>query len=488
MDLDPHRCYRALRSRDRRFDGRFFVAVRTTRIYCRPICPAPTPHFRNTTFYPCAAAAEAAGFRACLRCRPETAPGTPAWEGTSAVVSRALRLIRAGAVTDDDLDGLAERLGVGERQLRRLFAKHLGVAPGAVARAQRLHDARVLLAETSLPVGEIAFAAGFRSLRQFNHAVRASFGDSPTGLRRRASRRAVARGDGIYEMRLAYRPPFAWSSLLGFLAARAIPGVESVDGERYRRAVGEASFVEVEHLPAAACVVLRVHGAECSSLLPYAARARRLFDLDADPLPIAVQLGRSATLAECVRRAPGLRVPGAWDPFEIAVRAVLGQQVSVAAATTLAGRLARRFGRPVDVGPELTHLFPTAEALAAADVAAIGLPKARAEAIRTLAAAIAGGALVLDGACDLEESVRRMSALPGMGEWTAQYVAMRALGEPDAFPAGDLGLRRALGNGAGPLPASELTRLAEEWRPWRAYAALHLWSAGSAASDDGGTR
>jgi AraC family transcriptional regulator of adaptative response / DNA-3-methyladenine glycosylase II len=485
---DRQACYDAMRTRDRRFDGRFFVAVRTTGIYCRPICPAPTPKLRNVVFYACAAAAEQAGFRPCRRCRPDTAPGTPAWLGTSAVVSRALRLIRAGALDGGDVGALAARVGVGPRQLRRLFDQHLGASPAAVARAQRAHFARALIDQTALPMTQVAFAAGYQSVRQFNHAVRAIFQASPRSLRRPGQRAApnavrpapAGAPDGSLCIRLAYRPPLDWPLLLQFLAARAVPGVEVVDARSYRRTLRIAdrpALVHVEALDREPCLLLRVGAADGAALLPVVEAARRAFDLAADPDRIAAHLGADPLLRGLVARRPGLRVPGAWDPFEVAVRGILGQQVSVRGATTLAGRLAAAYGERVDLGAGLTHLFPRPAALADADVAAIGIPRARAETIRALARAVADGALALDAGRGLADAVRRLTALPGVGAWTAQYIAMRALGEPDAFPAGDLGVRKALGNGAGPLSERAALQAAEPWRPWRAYAVIHLWLA-----------
>jgi AraC family transcriptional regulator of adaptative response / DNA-3-methyladenine glycosylase II len=483
MELDATRCYRALTTRDRRFDGRFFAAVLSTGIYCRPVCPARTPRAENVRFFPCAAAAEEAGFRPCLRCRPETAPGTPAWAGSSAVVARALRLIGDGALDDDDLVGLAGRLGVGERQLHRLFTTHLGVAPGAIARTRRTELARGLLDETDLPVSQIALAAGFSSLRQFNHAIRARFGETPTGLRARRRRGHAPSPENGIHLRLTYRPPLDAPALLGFLAARAIPGVEQVVGDSYRRTVRVGPNAGTIALRASeeGFVSLRVSLPSLDGLPALVARARRIFDLDADPLPIAAQLQRMPALSARVARSPGLRVPGAWDPFEIAVRAVLGQQVTVRGASTLAGRLVERFGEPLATAyPDaLTHLFPRAERLAEGDLAQIGIPRARAEALRGLSTAVASGALVLDAARGLEDLVARMVALPGIGAWTAHYVALRACGEPDAFPASDLGLRRALAGSGAPLSERALHAQAEAWRPWRAYAALHLWRGGS---------
>ena len=488
MERDGEQYYQAFLSHDPRFDGRVFAGVVTTGIYCRPICPAPTPKAANVRFFACAAAAEAAGFRPCRRCRPESAPGTPAWLGSSAVVSRALRLIAQNGFGDGNVDQLAARLGIGARQLRRLFAKHLGASPAKIARARRVHFARTLIDQTHLSMTEVAFSAGFASVRQFNHAVRQSFRQAPTELRRRAAPSSA----GGLEVRLAYRPPLDWMAMLRFLAPRAIPGVEMVAGAAYRRTIavdGAAGFIEVwadldAHGGAprrgAPHLCMRVHLERYEHLITVVARIRRLFDLDADPWQIAEHLQRSPQLRAYVRATPGSRVPGAWDAFELAVRAILGQQVTVQGATTLARRLVHAFGTPMAaLAPGLTHLFPPPERLAAADLTAIGIPRARAESIRTLAAAVCTGKLALDAARGLEDAVSRLTAIPGIGPWTAHYIAMRAFGEPDAFPAADLGLRRALGNG-GPLSAIQLQGLAERWRPWRAYAAMHLWAAAGA--------
>jgi len=482
MELDPGRCYQAILTRDRRFDGRFFTGVVTTGIYCRPVCPVVPPKFKNMRFYACAAAAEAAGFRPCKRCRPETAPGTPAWVGTAAVVTRALRLIAGGALDDENVGAMAERLGIGERQLRRLFAQHLGASPVDVARARRVHFARSLIDDTNLRITDVALSAGFRSIRQFNHAVQRTFGASPTALRQRHTRarrrQAVTHDVGVI-VRLAYRPPFAWAALLRFLSLRAIPGVEVVAGETYRRTItvnGALGRIDVWPDGDAPALLMRVQLPRYDSVIDVVERVRRLFDLDADPLRITEHLRRSSELEPMIDALPGLRVPGAWEPFELAVRAILGQQVTVRGATTLAGRLVRLLGTPIECGSDgLTHLFPAAETLAEADLAPIGLPRARAATIRALAVSVARGELILDAARDGEQAIGALCAIPGMGPWTAHYIAMRALAEPDAFPATDLGLRRALGNGAGPLPAPAVTRLAEAWRPWRAYAAMHLW-------------
>ena len=479
MDLDASACYRALTTRDARFDGRFFVCVRTTGVYCRPVCPAPTPKLRNVVFLPCAAAAEAAGFRPCRRCRPETSPGAPAWNGTAAVVSRALRLIADGALDEAESEALAARLGLGERQLRRLFVQHLGASPAAVARARRVHFAKRLVDETELSMTEIALCAGFRSIRQFNHAIRETFGRSPSELRRRRSSHRRA-GNGRLVLRLAYRPPLEWRPLLEFFRRRAIPGVEAVEGETYRRTIecdDTAATIEITPVEGAPRLELGIDRGAVSGLIRIVERVRRMFDLNADPLHIAAAFGGDPVLGTRVGARPGLRVPGAWNGFELAVRAVLGQQVTVRAATTLAGRLVARFGRPIDnPGRGLTHLFPRPQALAGADLGSIGLTAARAETIRGLARAVASGDLRLEAPLGLAEVVARLAALPGIGEWTAQYIAMRACGEPDAFPAADLGLRRSLANGNGMPSARALAGLSEAWRPWRSYAAIHLWT------------
>jgi AraC family transcriptional regulator of adaptative response / DNA-3-methyladenine glycosylase II len=480
VELDAAHCYRALRSRDRRFDGRFFTGVTTTGIYCRPVCPAPAPRRENVIFFPCAAAAEDAGYRPCRRCRPEAAPGTPAWQGSSAVVSRGLRLIGEGALDGGTLCELAGRLGIGDRQLRRLFLRHLGASPLSLARARRLHFARTLLDETDLPMSEVAFAAGFQSIRQFNYTLRASFGESPRRLRARRRSPEPAEGDAVV-LRLAYRPPLDFEAGLRFLAARATRGVEQVEGGAYRRTVeigGKAGSIEVEKGADGAHLVLRARLGDPAGLLEAAERVRRIFDLAADPLRIASDLELSAgpRLGPALRSAPGVRVLGAWDAFELAVRAVLGQQVSVAGASTLCGRLVAAFGKPVSLGRGLTHLFPSPDALAAADVTAIGIPGARAATVRALARAVADRTLRLDAARGLDDAVARLCQVPGIGEWTAHYIALRAFGEPDAFPASDLGLRKALAGGGAPLSAAQVGRLAEAWRPWRAYVAMALWN------------
>lgn len=463
--MEAETLYRAVQSRDRRFEGRFVVAVTSTGIYCRPGCPARTPRLKNVRFFRHPAAAEAAGFRACARCRPDAA----VWAGTSATVKRALQLIDAGALGDGSIERLAERLGVGDRHLRRLFATHVGASPAAVAQTRRAHFARQLLDQTELPLTEVAFAAGFGSVRAFNGAIRRAFGRPPREVRRRPSQREAA----ALTLALPFRPPYAWAPVCAFLAARAIPGVEAVADGVYRRVTADGGVIEVR--PDARHLLVRLQVPSAAGLRDAVQRTRRLFDLGADPLTIGALLGRDASLGPAVRACPGLRVPGAWDGLELAVRAILGQQVSVARATALAGKLVARWGAPLaSPAGALTHAFPSAAALAeaggAAVAAALGMPRARGAAIAALAYAVADGALPLDGTLGLETLVERLLALPGVGPWTAQYVAMR-LGEPDAFPAGDLGLRRALG-----LTERALRARAEAWRPFRAYAAMYLWT------------
>jgi AraC family transcriptional regulator of adaptative response / DNA-3-methyladenine glycosylase II len=461
MQLDGNICYRAIQTRDARFDGQFFTAVKSTGIYCRPICPAPTPQRRNCTFYPSAAAAHEAGFRPCLRCRPEVAPEVPAWSGTSATVTRAMRLISEGLLDKADVAGLAERLGIGDRHLRRLFLEHVGATPVAVAQTRRILFAKKLLTETKLPIVDVAFASGFSSLRRFNSAMLSVYDRPPRELRRNT----IDEVRGPLTLKLAYRPPFHWDALIEFLRARAIPGVEVVTRESYRRSV-RTGVIEVRHSPEENCLLASIALSNLDGLRILVERVRRLFDLHSNTDEIAACLRRDPLLSGLVDRYPGLRLPGAWNPFELAVRAILGQQISVAAATTLAGRIVERWGEPLPDSD--LKIFPSPHTLASADLASIGLPRQRAEALGRLAKEVATGALDLDS----RPAVEHLCELQGVGEWTAQYICMRAFGEPDAFPASDLGLRRAAGN----IPAAELLRRAENWRPWRAYAAIHLWT------------
>lgn len=482
MDMDRTACYRAISTRDARFDGRLFVGVKTTGIYCRPICPARLPKFENVSFYPSAAAAQQAGFRPCLRCRPETSPDLAFWRGTTNTVSRALALIEAGGLDEADVEGLANRLGVGARQLRRLFRQHVGASPIAVAQTRRVLLAKQLIHETTLPMAEIALAAGFNSVRRFNETFLQLFGRSPATLRR--SRDKSKRETGALSVRLAYRPPYDWDAMLSFLAARAIPGVEMVSGNLYRRtiAVGDASGI-ISVAPAGNNRVnVSIRFPDMAVLPQIIARVRRVFDLAADPDMIGSHLSLDPMLAPLVAARPGLRVPGAWDGFELAVRAIFGQQITVPAATKLLGRLVLAHGELVPATVKeaegLSHLFPSPARLVRVNLADLGMPNARAMAVTSLAEAIAADPTIFSRGASLEQAIAKLRSLPGIGEWTAQYIAMRELREPDAFPAADIGLLRAMAvaDGRRPSPAQLLLR-AEAWRPWRAYAALHLWAA-----------
>ena len=470
---------RARLSRDPRFDGKFFIGVISTGIYCRPVCPAaPSAKRRHTRYFATAAAAHEAGFRPCLRCRPEAAPGTPAWIGTSAVVRRALRLIQDGALDGQTVAQFAVRLGIGPRHLDRLFARHVGASPLAVAQTRRLHFAKRLLDESDLPMTEIALAAGFGSLRRFNDAFRDAYELSPRTLRKQRGNGPPCGATGEVRLALSYRPPYDWNHLREFLGARAIPGVETVDAQSYSRLIrtGDAhAEIRVGPLSERNALELRVRGAPAGSLFQIATAARRVFDLSADPDRIAAVLGADRLLRPLLTRRPGLRIPGAWDPFECAVRAVLGQQVTVAGARTLAARLVQRIGRPATATGGLTHLFPTPQALAAADLHGLGLTGARIRALNALATGLLDGRIAFDRPA--AEVIRSLRELPGFGEWTAQYIALRALAEPDALPGADLVLRRMAGERQEPLSTHEMERRAERWRPWRGYAVLHLWCA-----------
>ncbi len=479
LHLQSKACYRALSSRDPRFDGRFFTGVSSTGIYCRPVCPARTPRRENCRFFACAAAAEEAGFRPCLRCRPETSPGTPAWRGTAATVSRAARLIAGGALDEGGVDELAARLGMGERHLRRLFDEHLGASPVAVAQTRRVQFAKRLLDETTLPMSQVAFASGFGSVRRFNAAMRKVYSRSPSELRRERAPRRRGRAAAHLTLRLPYRPPYHWAGMMAFLGARTTPGVEQIDGDLYRRtvAVGERSgILEVRPMAGESALALRVPVELSDDLVHVVERARWMFDCNAEPREIAAHLRRDPLLKKAVRVRTGLRIPGAWDGFELAVRAILGQQVTVAGATTLAGRLVQAHGEPLPGGePGLDRLFPTPAVLAKVNPSALGMPRSRGATIQGLARAVRDGEVVLDGSEDPHVVMQRLEAIPGVGDWTAQYIAMRALGESDAFPASDLGVRKALGDGAVLPRVSEVLAGAEAWRPWRAYAAMNLW-------------
>jgi len=482
MEMEFEACRRAFVTRDARFDGRIFGAVKTTGIYCRPICPARTPKPQNMTFYPSAAAAQEAGYRPCLRCRPEASPDLGAWRGTSNTVSRALALIEAGALDADDVDALAARLGVGERQLRRLFRQHLGASPVSVAQTRRVLLAKQLIQETLLPMGEVALASGFGSVRRFNETFQQLFGRQPSQLRR--SRQAdVPAADGI-TVRLPYKPPYDWDAMIRFLADRAIPGVERVEPRRYARTLtinGQRGVVIVTPRNDNA-LSAELRFPDMRSLPAVIARVRRVFDLSADPGLIGAHLSQDPTLAGLVEARPGLRAPGAWDGFELAVRAILGQQITVTAARGLAAKLVQTYGEPTDhpAAAEfgLSRMFPSPQRLVGEDIAALGMPRARGAALEGLARTVAEDPSIFTPRSDLASAITALKALPGVGEWTAQYIALRELRESDAFPQADIGLMRAMADDAGVRPtADELLARSESWRPWRAYAAQHLWAA-----------
>lgn len=476
-DLDFAGRYRAVQSRDARFDGWFFTGVTSTGIYCRPSCPATTPRAEHVRFYPTAAAAQEAGFRACKRCIPGAVPGSPAWDLKGDVAGRAMRLIGDGVVEREGVPGLARHLGYSERQVRRHLLADLGAGPLSLARAQRAHVARLLLETTDLPVTEVAFAAGFGSLRQFNATIRDVFATAPTALRE-ARRPGAAGPSGRIVLRLARRAPFAWSALLRFLALRAVPGVEEVVDGVYRRSLrlphGAAIVELAEDGEAVRCALAL---ADPRDLGPAVARCRRLLDLDADPVAVAETLGGDPLLGAFVRAVPGRRSPGAVDGAELAVRAVLGQGITVAAARTLAVRLVEAHGTPL-AAPSggVTHLFPAAADLAAIDPASLPGPAARRAALHGVAGAIVTGALVLDAGADRVEAARRLQAIRGVGPWTTAYVAMRALSDPDVFLPGDVALRHAVTRSGGRGDPRRLAALAMPWRPWRSYAVHHLWA------------
>lgn len=476
---------RARLSRDVRFDGQFYVGVKTTGIYCRPICPANAPRKENVTFYPSAAAASEAGFRPCLRCRPECAPGTPAWLGTSTTVRRGLRLIADGALDDGSIEQLAVRLGVTSRHLRRLFTQHLGASPLAIAHTQRLHFAKRLIDQTDLPMQEISIAAGYGSVRRFNDAFRNTYSRTPRELRNR--RRDRVQAADVITVRLPWRDPYDWDGMLAFLDGRATPGVERVSDRCYLRTVSTTNGAGI----LACCpddtdrsLRLTFYDVPTDGLFQAVQNVREIFDLDAPVVQINDHLCSDRQLAKLLKLHPGIRVPGAWEGFELTVRAILGQQVSVKAATTLAGRIAARYGEKIALPeafdpktPELSSpvLFPTPQILARARFNGIGLVQSRIDTIRRVASAVCDGSLTFDPSQDPDEFLKSLTSIKGIGDWTAQYVAMRALKNPDAFPAADLGLLKAAGE-SGPAGVKNLRSRAEAWRPWRSYAAMLLWS------------
>ena len=474
MTLDWQVCSRARLSRDPRFDGKFFIGVLSTKIYCRSVCPVPTVQEKNVRYFPTAAAAAEARYRPCLRCRPECSPGTPAWLGTSSTVSRALRLIAESGLEEGGVEGLAARLGVGARHLRRLFVRHLGARPTAVAQTRRLHFAKKLIDETQLPMNDVALASGFGCVRRFNAAFQKTYKRTPTQIRR-CARQKTSQEENQYLFQLQFRPPYQWESMLGFLSVHATPGVEAVDSRGYRRSIswnGCPGHIDVSLGEGQDALAVRVQIGDPRALFPIIERIRSMFDLNADWAAIAQCLETDPELEARIRTAPGLRVPGSWNGFELTVRAILTQQMAVKGAAMLAGKMAKTFGQPFSGPLELTHLFPTPEVLADARLTNAGVPERRAQTIRALAHAVCDGRIRFEGVHHIEEFLARLVEIPGMSSWTAQYVAMRALGEPDAFPAGDPVLLRALGL----KTAGDLETRAEVWRPWRSYATMYVWN------------
>jgi len=482
---DEERCYRVVSSRDGRFDGWFFVGVTSTGIYCRPSCPAMTPKQANVRFYPSAAAAQGAGFRACRRCRPDAVPGSPEWNVRADLAGRAMRFIADGVVDREGVGGLAKRLNVSERHLHRVVVAELGAGPIALARAQRAQTARLLIESTGLTFAEVAFAAGFASIRQFNDTVRAVFATTPSRLRASAHGPAVDRPStgarGSLTLRLPVRQPFDGASLLRFLGTRAVPGVEELTADgTYRRTLILPNADGIVALSARdeGHVACRLQLGDLRDLAPAVERCRRLLDLDADPVAIDHDLGSDPLLTPAVAAAPGRRVPGCVDGGELAVRAVIGQQVSVAGARTIAGRLVAQLGQPLTtVDATLSHRFPTAEAVAEADPSTFPMPAARKRALQGLAAAMADRRLLLDPGADRADVERQLLAMGGIGPWTAGYIAMRTLGDPDVFLATDLGARHGAARLGGPSEPKALAARAAAWRPWRSYALQHLWAA-----------
>jgi AraC family transcriptional regulator of adaptative response / DNA-3-methyladenine glycosylase II len=475
---DFERCYRFMRSRDPRYDGFFFVGVTSTGIYCRPSCPARLPARQNVRLFPSAAAAQAAGFRACKRCEPDAAPGSPAWNRRADVAGRAFRLIADGIVDREGVPGLASRLGFSERQLNRILVAEVGAGPAQLARAQRAQAARTLIESTGLSFAEAALASGFGSIRQFNDTIRAIYARTPSELRRRARRRHGATTAGAVELRLPARAPLDGGALLDFLDARAIAGVEQVDGGSYSRSLTlEHGGGLVALTPDESAVQCVLQLDDLRDLTAAVARCRRLLDLDADPVSIGAQLEADPVLGDLARSHPGMRVPGTVDGFELAVRAIVGQQVSVAAARTVLGRLTARYGEPLaEPQGSITHRFPTAQALAEVDPAALPFPRRRGEALRSLALLVATEEVRFDAGADASAALAALLDIPGVGPWTASYVSMRALGDPDAFPAGDVGIRHALARLGQAAHGPQATAIADSWRPWRSYAVMHLWS------------
>lgn len=480
-EVDPAVYWPAFYSRDARFDGRIFAGVVSTKIYCRSICPVPFAKPNNIAWFASAAAAEAEGFQPCRRCRPQAAPGTPAWRGTSAVVSRALKLILEGNLDSGNVDQLAERVGIGSRQLRRLFVEHMGAPPIKIAITRRVHFARTLIEETALPITDVAMSAGFQSIRRFNHAIHSAYGQSPKSLRALAGRTdSFSRSSGL-SIRLSYRPPFDWKFLLQFLRIRAVPGVEQVDEESYRRTIeidGAHGDLEVTHDQTHNQLITRIHLPRYESLMSIADRVRRIFDLRADPLQILSHLGQDKFLKHALDKRPGLRVPGAWDGYELSICAILGDAIGPnRASRKLVKRFVEAFGESRTFATDgLTHLFPRPRDFSLAELSSIGIDRDRATAIIALSSAVARKKLTFEATLSLKESVSRLLAVPGIGRAIAEYIAMRGFGEPDAFPLKPSALKEYFSQSRCPITRLGYSKLTARWQPWRAYAAMHLIS------------
>lgn len=480
MNLDWKICSRARLARDARFDGKFFIGVLSTKIYCRPICRGRTAKESNIRYFLTAAAAAEAGFRPCLRCRPECSPGTPAWAGTQNTVSRALQLIGEMGLEDGGVEALAEHLGMGSRHLRRLFLRHLGATPSAVAHTRRLHFAKRLIDETTLPMTQIAFAAGFGSVRRFNAAIRNVYHRTPSQIRCLAGR-MVRQPENHYLFHLSFRPPYDWESILEFLAAHTTPGVEVVRDGCFRRSISlrqNHGYLQVSLDANRNALEVRVQFADPRLLFLITERVRAMFDLDADWPTISRTLAPDPALSAHVTSRPGLRVPGCWNGFELATLAILGQGTGPELVTPLAGRMVKNFGQPHNLTDGLTHLFPLPEVLAVADLESIGLPRAQADAIRALSCQVRDGQISFDKVADADAVVARLRGIPGIARSALQWIAMRALREPDAIPSFDPEFVRAL----GVIGPTEFEERSEAWRPWRAYAAMYLWRVGRRVS------
>jgi AraC family transcriptional regulator, regulatory protein of adaptative response / DNA-3-methyladenine glycosylase II len=485
-ELDWRVCSRARLARDPRFDGKFFIGVKTTKVYCRPTCMARTCKEENVCYFPSAAAAAEAGFRPCLRCRPECAPGTLAGVGTQNTAARALRLIGESGLENGGVESLAERLGVGSRHLRRLFLRYVGAAPSAVAQTRRLHFAKKLIDETRLPMTQVAIASGFGCVRRFNDCIRKVYHRTPTQIRRLAGKRE-AQQEGHYIFRLHFRPPYNWRRMVEFLAARATPGVEAVEGGIYRRSIllnGSHGYLEISLDEKKTALAARIGFGEPRLLFLIIERISAMFDLNADWAVIARTLRADPLLAQRVAIEEGSRVSGCWDGFELVTQAILGQQISLSAAAAIAGRIVKKLGRPFPAATGLTHLFPTPEVLVGADLVSLGVPRAKAEALRAFARAVCDGQIRFEGVVDANALLNRLAEIPGIGKTVVQQVSMRVLRDPDGFPSADPTLRRMTGNRS----ARELEEYSQAWRPWRAYAAMLLWQGAEGNKRDAASR